>query len=596
MPALSDWQNAMEIGNWKGFLTGLRPVKCSGLPGALRGSHYSRLHLWKGAGTPEAKHNNWMLLLLAVMISGTLFYCLMPGTGALLRQYLPRRSLSILVEEGPTGCSEVWVAVPDNQKGNFWLEESILNSNIKGVCEYRDASDYGYLYDFLVSNGENIGTVLNISYTPDQDTTILFRTFPTAGSVQIRHGDVEEKIDLTSTEDGIVTVQIGRSFLEKALWSGLWVVCFFAATIVLLILLHKSRWLLEYMAQPEAVHSRSTRNTSMDLVRAVAAFLVVAVHSFLASGYYNAPLSGEKMVFLTFARWIALCCVPLFMVLSGYLCKERDLSWKSYFSLTSIMLTFFFITLIRVIFLEKIVWRQTITLRSLVAELIGMDLSWYVEMYIGLALLIPFLNLIWKHTTRQQKNILIVTLVSLTALGSITNSILPVYWICLYPINYYFLGAYLKDYPVVAKKSKMLIMFAGVIALETIFTCTNNWNQPFDWGIFGGYQSANNALPVVMSTLLLFIILSNVQIHNQIICRILKNISENSLGIYIASVSIVDNLVYPKLQSVFLTPQDFMVIQVPAILISFTASLCIANLVNLLVKPLVGRLLKRCAN
>lgn len=97
----------------------------------------------------------------------------------------------------------------------------------------------------------------------------------------------------------------------------------------------------------------------------------------------------------------------------------------------------------------------------------GAPYAWYVEMYIGLFLLIPFLNLIYRNLEgKRQKQILILTLFVLTSLTSLINTssyFVPAYWLHTYPLLYYFIGCYLKEYPVQWKRKHVLLLFFACI-------------------------------------------------------------------------------------------------------------------------------------
>ena len=67
--------------------------------------------------------------------------------------------------------------------------------------------------------------------------------------------------------------------------------------------------------------------TGLDLVRIVGMLTVVFVHTFLYNGYYDV---GVGNLALTLIRNFCMICVPLFMVLSGYLLKEKTISKKYY--------------------------------------------------------------------------------------------------------------------------------------------------------------------------------------------------------------------------------------------------------------------------
>lgn len=68
------------------------------------------------------------------------------------------------------------------------------------------------------------------------------------------------------------------------------------------------------------------RDIGLDLTRIVAFISVVAIHFFLNSGYYNEPVVGKRMYIMTLGRTFFGICVPLFMLLSGYLMVNKSIS------------------------------------------------------------------------------------------------------------------------------------------------------------------------------------------------------------------------------------------------------------------------------
>lgn len=61
------------------------------------------------------------------------------------------------------------------------------------------------------------------------------------------------------------------------------------------------------------------RNSALDVIRCTALFCVIGTHFFLYNGYYDHPVAGFPMYFLTILRSFMTLCVPLFLLLSGYL-------------------------------------------------------------------------------------------------------------------------------------------------------------------------------------------------------------------------------------------------------------------------------------
>ena len=78
------------------------------------------------------------------------------------------------------------------------------------------------------------------------------------------------------------------------------------------------------------------------------------------------------------------------------------------------------------------------------------EYAWYIEMYIGLFLLIPFLNIMYEGLkTKKNKQYLILTLLIMVSISPIINfitvrnvklEIIPNWWNSIYPLVYYFIG------------------------------------------------------------------------------------------------------------------------------------------------------------
>ena len=65
------------------------------------------------------------------------------------------------------------------------------------------------------------------------------------------------------------------------------------------------------------------RDYSLDLVRIFAVVMVVSNHFFLLNGFYYEIVQGKRMYALNLMRTFSLTCVPLFLVLTGYLMCQK---------------------------------------------------------------------------------------------------------------------------------------------------------------------------------------------------------------------------------------------------------------------------------
>lgn len=61
------------------------------------------------------------------------------------------------------------------------------------------------------------------------------------------------------------------------------------------------------------------RNLNADLIRCVAVFSVVSVHFLKNNGFYSTPVIGGDMLLMCIYRSLFMACVPLFLMLTGFL-------------------------------------------------------------------------------------------------------------------------------------------------------------------------------------------------------------------------------------------------------------------------------------
>ena len=166
-----------------------------------------------------------------------------------------------------------------------------------------------------------------------------------------------------------------------------------------------------------------------------------------------------------------MICVPLFIILTGYLMSNKKWSGRYYLGIVKTLGIYLLASIVCIVY-KITVLHQDITFSNALFSILdftGANYSWYIEMYIGLFLLIPFINAMFRGLeTRKARLALVLTLLSLSALPSIINifnfdvvgwwaqpslsvvyrSIVPDWWIMIYPLTYYCIGAYMNEYPI----------------------------------------------------------------------------------------------------------------------------------------------------
>lgn len=288
------------------------------------------------------------------------------------------------------------------------------------------------------------------------------------------------------------------------------------------------------------------RNINIDLIKCIAVFSVISVHFFANTGFYDKVVLGNNMYVAVFFRTLFMICVPLFMITTGYLMKNKTLSKKYYLGISRVLITYVLASLIYLGY-RAIYFGEPFGIKHIVRCIVEFDIAnaWYIKMYIGLFLLIPFINLIYNNLkVKKQKQILIITMLILTSFQGIFNikySLIPDWWIGIYPLTYYFIGCYLKEYKVNIKPFKNILLLLFCLLISSLINIYISKGNTFVWGIHNEYSSILN----VSTSVLIFILITNLDLQklNIKLKKIITKLSELSLGLYLTSGTI-DRFLY----------------------------------------------------
>ena len=348
---------------------------------------------------------------------------------------------------------------------------------------------------------------------------------------------------------------------------------------------------------------KNDRNINLDLIRCIAVLTVICVHFFLHNGYYNVPVLGKKMYIATLMRTAFMVCVPLFLLLTGYLMNKKNLSKKYYYGIIRTLAMYFLSTLFILIY-RIFLKNEPISLVYCIKNITSFyQYSWYISMYIGLFMLIPFINLIYNNLRgKKQKLALIVTMCIITALPSITNTfafpVVPEWWINIYPFTYYFLGAYISEYKddiKISLKLNFLLIILSVIIFGT-YTFIRTQGSNFIYGAWCEWYSFAN----IITAVLVFIFLLRIKTDKMpcLIRRIITKISSISLGMYLVSW-IFDDCFYPILNAKIPEMTDrlpYFFVMIPLVFICSFILSCITDLIykgiNLIIKKCFNKHIK----
>lgn len=327
------------------------------------------------------------------------------------------------------------------------------------------------------------------------------------------------------------------------------------------------------------------RDYNADLVRVVAVLSVLSVHFFLNNGFYDQICVGKRMYVATVMRSAFMICVPLFILLTGYLMNKKEYSVKYFLNIKKVLIVYL-LSMLMIMLYEAVRYQKVFLLKDIISNITNYAYySWYIEMYIGLYLLIPFINLAYNNLkNKAEKGGMCIVLFIITAGPSLVNSfggmkILPEWWANIYPLTYYVIGAYIAEYKDEIKFPLKLnfvciaicFLLAGTLSYAISYNTTFLW---LSWNNFGGFTNVLSATAVF-----LFLIKINITDWNPAIHRVIRFVAKISLPIYLLSY-IADDIWYSVLNNNVLNPLDRFFYYLPTVGCVFVTSVCLASVVH----------------
>lgn len=223
------------------------------------------------------------------------------------------------------------------------------------------------------------------------------------------------------------------------------------------------------------MESKKIRQSNYELMRIVSMFFIVIWHIIIHSGlmYNTSPMISNILQFILF---IIIVHVNSFVLITGYFQYDKKFSLKKF--LAVYMPSWFYKIVIPII----LMCLGIITLGKWdifqAINPIGYS-YWFILTYLLLYLVSPYLNIIIKQLNKKQHlNLLILLFVLFSILPFITNQVYGpnngtniIQFIMLY-----FIGAYLRKYPIEKLNSKkiLLIGFIGCIIINFGLYLTTN--------------------------------------------------------------------------------------------------------------------------
>ena len=296
-----------------------------------------------------------------------------------------------------------------------------------------------------------------------------------------------------------------------------------------------------------------------------------------------------------------MVCVPLFMIISGYLYVGKVIPISKVTMITHlsklwhVVFTYLIMGVLAFLFRKFYLYEEVSFFKDCILSILRYDkYSWYINMYIGMFLLIPFLNILWHGIpNKDPRRCLVVVLVVLTVLPSILNvynltdteyllkpwltssysQVVPDWWTNLYPLTYYYIGAYLKDEVDIkaCNTTRLVFLLLGAVVVFGLYNIYRSYSVSFIKGPWchhwGSFQN-------MAMSILVFLIINSVTYPTWLRnAKLIPQISALTFGAYLMSW-IPDNVFYPMLnEQVGKTQLRFNYFPVMVVLVAVSALL-----------------------
>ena len=282
------------------------------------------------------------------------------------------------------------------------------------------------------------------------------------------------------------------------------------------------------LLKPVLKKENNSYSFGLDLLRLFAMFFVILVHSTTFYGFVSEGVSSFPLFLAGIGRYLSFSCVPLFIMLTGFLSCNKTPTVDYYLKIIRILCEFVLCGIVVFLF-NKLYYKSPITIIELIKGLINFSYppySWYINMYVGLFLIAPFLNYVINGLNQKTAIAFTVVLVLIFSNPQVTT-----YWTSAYPLMYYFIGAIIKKYQIKVKKIYLIIAILLCCIIQTILL-----SHPIP-----KYAVENhNNLGCVIITTSLFLTFYNTKANlnkkcNYYTCSTLRIIANASLSAYLVS-------------------------------------------------------------
>lgn len=348
------------------------------------------------------------------------------------------------------------------------------------------------------------------------------------------------------------------------------------------------------------------REVNPDLIRCIALFFVMGVHFYTHCDIYNAGFTGICALLSEFLRTSFTPALALFLMLSGYFQRGKKLSARYYLGILRLLEMYLICAVLDLLY-SRFWLGRALTARDFFGSIVNFtasEYSWYILLYGGLFLMIPFLNLMYSSLgCRGHKRILVLSIAALSCLPfsalNVFVNLCPYWWQRIWPIMFYLMGAYIGEYrsqPDAGKCALWLLAALGVFSLFNFFVYSpaSPVALPYTQAFLYSHEGLQNA--VLSPLVFLFVLSLDLSRCPAWLSRLMAAVSKYSYGAFLFS-SITDSFLYGWLSALVPTAARRLLFFPLALPVSYALAVALSasadrlvSVLDALIRPAAERL------
>lgn len=329
-----------------------------------------------------------------------------------------------------------------------------------------------------------------------------------------------------------------------------------------------------------------------DLIRCLALFFVLSIHFYTHCGIYDAAYTGVSAFLTVLLRTLVTTSVALFVMLTGYLQRTKKLSARYYLGILR-LLEMYLICAVTELLYRHFYLGEAMTVRSFLGAIVNFtasEYSWYILLYAGLFMMIPFLNLAYGSLNcRGHKRLLVVSFFLLSALPfsalNVFVNLCAYWWQRIWPLTFYFAGAYIGEYrPRISAKKCALWLCAALLVFSAFNFFVYSPASPLKLHYEQAFPYTHEGLQNAILAPLVFLFILNIDCSrwSEKLTGFAASVSKYIYGAFLFS-SMTDSFVYIWLNRFVPVPEKRFAFFLIALPVSYVASVLLAVLADKLV-------------